>query len=64
LSNNPKYILADEPTGALDSKTADEIMSLFKTLNDSGKTVIIITHDKSVAEKCDRKIEISDGNIV
>ncbi|GHU52680.1 macrolide export ATP-binding/permease protein MacB [Clostridia bacterium] len=64
VANNPNYILADEPTGALDSKTADDIMSLFKKLNAKGKTVIIITHDKSIAQQCGRQIEIFDGKIV
>jgi putative ABC transport system ATP-binding protein len=57
-------ILADEPTGALDSKTAAEIMELFKSLNRQGRTVIIVTHDASVAMQCGRVIEISDGRVV
>lgn len=64
IVNDPSFILADEPTGALDTKTSAEIMELFKSLNDEGKTVIIITHDPNVAESCKRKIEISDGKIV
>ena len=64
IVNDPSFILADEPTGALDTKTSAEIMELFKKLNDDGKTVIIITHDPGVAEKCKRKIEISDGKII
>ena len=64
IVNDPSFILADEPTGALDTKTSTEIMELFKSLNDEGKTVIIITHDPTVAEACKRKIEISDGQIV
>ncbi len=64
IVNDPSFILADEPTGALDTKTSAEIMELFKKLNDDGKTVIIITHDPGVAEKCKRKIEISDGEIL
>ena len=64
IVNEPSFILADEPTGALDTKTSAEIMSLFKTLNDDGKTVIIITHDNNIAEMCTRKIEISDGKII
>ncbi len=64
IVNNPSFILADEPTGALDTKTSAEIMELFKTLNKDGKTIIIITHDMSVADGCKRKIEISDGKIV
>ena len=64
IVNDPSFILADEPTGALDTKTSAEIMTLFKSLNDEGKTVIIITHDPTVAESCKRQIEISDGKIV
>lgn len=64
IVNDPSFILADEPTGALDTKTSAEIMELFKSLNDEGKTVIIITHDPTVAEACKRKIEISDGQII
>lgn len=64
IVNEPSMILADEPTGALDSKTADEIMGVFKHLNGQGKTVIIVTHDMGVAEQCDRVIEISDGLIM
>lgn len=63
IVNDPEYIFADEPTGALDSKTAAEIMGLFKALNKSGKTVIIITHDKNVAKTGDRIIHIFDGNL-
>lgn len=64
IVNEPSIILADEPTGALDSKTAAEIMSVFKKLNDEGKTVIIVTHDLGIANQCKRIIEISDGKIV
>lgn len=64
IVNDPFFILADEPTGALDTKTSSEIMELFTELNKSGKTVIIITHDLTVADKCKRKIEISDGRII
>ncbi len=64
IVNNPSFILADEPTGALDSKTSAEIIALFQKLNQSGKTIVIITHDLSIAEKCNRQIEISDGRII
>ena len=64
IVNEPSMILADEPTGALDTKTSAEIMELFKTLNSQGRTVIIVTHDPKVAEQCGRVIEISDGEIV
>lgn len=64
LANNPKVIFADEPTGALDTKTSSEIMELFKILNKEGKTIIIVTHDLEIAQQCDRIIEISDGKII
>lgn len=64
LVNNPTFLLADEPTGALDSKTSGEIMDVFEKLNQGGKTVIIVTHDMEVATRCGRVIEISDGEIV
>lgn len=64
IVNDPSFILADEPTGALDTKTSSEIMELFTELNKSGKTVIIITHDLTVADKCKRKVEICDGRII
>lgn len=63
LINNPSVILADEPTGALDSATSNEIMKVFEELNKSGRTVIIITHDREIAERCGRVIEIRDGRI-
>ena len=64
IVNEPSLILADEPTGALDTKTSAEIMAVFKKLNESGKTVVIVTHDLKIAEQCSRIIEISDGKIV
>lgn len=64
IVNEPNVILADEPTGALDTKTSTEIMDLFKSLNKQGRTVIIVTHDPLVAEECERIIEISDGDVV
>ena len=64
MINNPGILLADEPTGALDVKTSEEIMGVFKKLNEQGTTVIIITHDMEVAAKCDRVVEISDGRIL
>ncbi|MEN6615209.1 MAG: ABC transporter ATP-binding protein [Syntrophorhabdus sp.] len=63
LVNDPELILADEPTGALDSKTSGEIMDLFKILNDEGKTIIVVTHDPKLAEFGKRLVRIEDGAI-
>ena len=60
---NPQIILADEPTGALDSKTGLEIMEMLKKLNASGQTIILITHDTKIADIAKRKIVINDGKI-
>lgn len=62
--NDPDIILADEPTGALDSINADAIMDLFKQLNKQGRTVIIVTHDQELAGRCDRIIRLADGELV
>ena len=64
IVNNPAVILAEEPTGALDTKTTREIMQVLKGLNIKGNTVIIVTHNMEVASQCDRMIEIRDGEIV
>ncbi|MEG2081334.1 MAG: ABC transporter ATP-binding protein [Oscillospiraceae bacterium] len=63
IVNNPKYILADEPTGALDSKTSADILAIFRKLNEEGRTVIIITHDDEIAKGCKNVIVISDGRV-
>jgi putative ABC transport system ATP-binding protein len=63
LVNQPKILLADEPTGALDSKTSEEILNLFQELNRQGVTVIIVTHDPNVASKCRRVLRMTDGKI-
>jgi len=64
LANDPEIILGDEPTGALDSKSSKEIIDLFKKLNKSGKTIIIITHDKNIAINAKRIITLKDGKII
>lgn len=64
IANDPAIILADEPTAALDKKTASEVMQVFRTLNQNGKTIIIVTHDKAVADMTDRIIELEDGQII
>jgi len=63
LVNNPPILLADEPTGALDSKTGEEILALFKRLRDDGHTVILITHDAHVAAHADRTYVMRDGEL-
>ena len=64
LINNPAILLADEPTGALDSKTGNQIMELFQDLNDEGKTVVFVTHDRSLGLRCHEQVNIKDGKIV
>ena len=64
LVTNPEIILADEPTGNLDSKTSDDIMSLLKNLNSNGKTVITITHDNEIASQASEIIKIKDGRVL
>ena len=63
LVNNPDIIIADEPTGALDSKTSEEIIGVFKKLNKEGITIILITHDINVANKANRIVKIFDGEL-
>lgn len=63
LVNNPEIIIADEPTGALDSKTSEEIIDIFKDLNKKGITIILITHDINVANKANRIVKIFDGEL-
>ena len=63
LVTKPSLILADEPTGNLDSKTGDEIMMLFHELHDQGNTIVLITHDEKIAKQADRMIRILDGKV-
>ncbi|VGQ46688.1 ABC transporter ATP-binding protein [Streptococcus pyogenes] len=63
LVTDPSFILGDEPTGALDTKTSVQIMDLFKQFNDNGKTIIIITHEPEVAALCKKTVILRDGNI-
>lgn len=63
LINDPHIILADEPTGALDKKTGEEVINIFKELANKGKTILIVTHDLNVAMKCDRVLILEDGKI-
>ena len=61
IINHPKLLLADEPTGALDQKTAGEIMELFSALSHTGVTILLVTHDKNIAQRCRRVLHIEDG---
>lgn len=64
LAGNPPVILADEPTGALDSHTGREVLEFIKKLNREGNTIILITHDNGIAEQCKRIVRIQDGKII
>ena len=61
LVNDPHILLADEPTGALDSRTTDEIIALFEALNETGITVILVTHELDIAGRARRRITFKDG---
>ena len=64
LAGDPSVILADAPTGALDSRTGREVLAVLKQLNDEGNTVVLITHDNSIAVKADRIIRLQDGKVI
>lgn len=63
LISNPRVILADEPTGALDSKTSNEVMELLKSINKEGITIVVVTHENEIAAQCHRIIRLRDGQI-
>ncbi|EFR98142.1 macrolide export ATP-binding/permease protein MacB, partial [Listeria ivanovii FSL F6-596] len=63
ITGNPEILLADEPTGALDSKTGEEVMALLKEIHQEGNTLIIITHDINIANQAERILEIKDGKL-
>jgi putative ABC transport system ATP-binding protein len=64
LATNPSVILADEPTGALDSKTGVEVLDLIKKLNEEGNTIILVTHDNNIAKQAKRIVRIQDGKVI
>ena len=64
LASQPKVLLADEPTGALDSQTSEEVMSLIKKINNEGKTILVVTHEQEIANMCKRIITLKDGVII
>ena len=64
IVNRPKLILADEPTGSLDSATAQSILDMLKDIHSQGTTILIVTHDRDIASQCDRTLYIEDGRII
>lgn len=64
LANDPKIIIADEPTGNLDLKSSDEVMAILKNLHDEGRTIIMVTHNPEITKDCDRVVRLRDGRIM
>ena len=64
MASQPKVLLADEPTGALDTKTSYEVMELIQGINDEGKTILIVTHEPDIAAMCKRNVILKDGIII
>jgi putative ABC transport system ATP-binding protein len=64
ISTNPPIIMADEPTGALDSKTGSAVLEILRSINKSGSTVILITHNNDIAAQTERLVRISDGSVI
>ena len=64
MASKPKVLLADEPTGALDSTTSEEVMGLIKKINSEGKTILVVTHEQDIANMCKRIITLKDGIIM
>ena len=64
IVNNPRVILADEPTGNLDKENSDVVMKILLNINKEGRTVIVITHDPDIAAQCGRVVTVSDGEII
>ena len=64
MASRPKVLLADEPTGALDSKTSYEVMDLIQKINEEGKTILVVTHEPDIAQMCKRVVQLKDGVII
>ena len=64
LASSPKLLLADEPTGALDTATSHDIMQFLQQLNDEGKTILLVTHEEDIAKMCKRIVRLRDGVII
>ncbi|TDA87083.1 macrolide ABC transporter ATP-binding protein, partial [Halomonas marinisediminis] len=64
LASDPKVLLADEPTGALDTKTSYEVMDLIQGINDEGKTILVVTHEDDIAQMTKRIVHLKDGLII